>query len=104
MKLYLVEILRYADPGQPQLYGIFNKSKKEIFKIMGEYNDYRGGKYPAYRITEFKLDKKENFENNNKSEIVYVDKSYENDGTKCVPSKCPHFHKKSGMCGVKCKE
>jgi hypothetical protein len=77
MKLYLVEILRYADPKNPQFYGIFNKTKKEIFDIMNQYDEYRGGKYPAYRITEFELDKEENFENNSKAEIVYVNKSYQ---------------------------
>lgn len=76
MKLYLVEILRYADPKESQFFGVFHKSKKQIFKIMKEYNDYRGGKYPAYRLTEFKLDREENFDNNLKKEIVYIDQSY----------------------------
>ena len=51
--IYLVEIIRY---GNVELgvhrYGVFDEFAK-IAPTMAEYNSYRGGKYPAYFVTEF---------------------------------------------------
>ena len=51
--IYLVEIIRY---GNVELgvhrYGVFDDFAK-IAPNMAEYNSYRGGKYPAYFVTEF---------------------------------------------------
>ena len=51
--IYLVEIIRYGDPKLGvHKYGLFNDFSK-INTTMAEYNSYRGGKYPAYFVTEF---------------------------------------------------
>ena len=51
--IYLVEIIRYGDPELGvHRYGLFDDFNK-IKPTMAEYNCYRGGKYPAYFVTEF---------------------------------------------------
>lgn len=50
--LYVVEIIRYGDPKLGvHLFGVFS-NLKGLHERMVEYNSYRGGKYPSYRITE----------------------------------------------------
>ena len=51
--IYFVEIIRYGDVSLgTQAYGVFDDFNK-ILPTMTEYNSYRGGKYPAYFVTEF---------------------------------------------------
>lgn len=54
-KLYLIEVIRY---GSVELgvhyYGITDKFEA-IAEEMYIYNNYRGGKYPEYFVTEFVL-------------------------------------------------
>lgn len=51
--IYLVEAIRYGNPSLGvHRYGIFDDFSK-IAPTMAEYNSYRGGKYPAYFVTEF---------------------------------------------------
>jgi|DEB0MinimDraft_6_1074348.scaffolds.fasta_scaffold02597_14 hypothetical protein len=51
--IYLVEIIRYGNPSLGvHRYGVFDDFAK-IAPTMAEYNSYRGGKYPAYFVTEF---------------------------------------------------
>ena len=50
---YLVEVIRYGNPSLGvNRYGIFDDFAK-IASTMASYNSYRGGKYPAYFVTEF---------------------------------------------------
>jgi len=49
--MYLVEIIRYGSPELGvSVYGVFNDYEL-IHSTMTEYNEYRGGKYPAYYVT-----------------------------------------------------
>jgi len=47
---YLVEIIRYGkDELGVQLFGVFTE-RDIIHETMIDYNNYRGGKYPAYYV------------------------------------------------------
>jgi len=51
--IYLVEVIRYGNPSlRVNRYGVFDDFAK-IAPTMAQYNSYRGGKYPAYFVTEF---------------------------------------------------
>lgn len=51
--IYLVEVIRYGNPSLGvNRYGVFDDFSK-IAPTMAGYNSYRGGKYPAYFVTEF---------------------------------------------------
>jgi len=51
MKMWLVEIVRYGNPELGvSVYGVFDNYEL-IRPTMKEYNNYRGGKYPAYYVT-----------------------------------------------------
>lgn len=50
--MWLVEIIRYGNPELGvSIYGVFDDYEL-IRQTMKEYNIYRGGKYPAYYVTE----------------------------------------------------
>jgi hypothetical protein len=50
--MWLVEIIRYGNPELGvSVYGVFD-CYELIHPTMTEYNQYRGGKYPAYYVTE----------------------------------------------------
>ena len=52
---FLVEIIRYGNEELgTQYYGIFTVFK-DIAPEMRRYNEYRGGKYPAYYVTSLNL-------------------------------------------------
>jgi hypothetical protein len=52
MKYYLVEIIRYGDPKLgTSIFGLFDNYEL-IQPTMFDYNEQRGGKYPAYYVTE----------------------------------------------------
>jgi hypothetical protein len=49
--MYLVEIIRYGNPELGvSVYGVFDNVEL-LHQTMKEYNQYRGGKYPAYYVT-----------------------------------------------------
>jgi hypothetical protein len=51
-KMWLVETIRYGKPEfGVSIFGVFDDFSL-ISQAMKEYNDFRGGKYPAYYITE----------------------------------------------------
>lgn len=51
VSLYVVEICRYGNMSNTQLYGVFDLSIVEVLEHMKKYNKYRGGKYPRVRVT-----------------------------------------------------
>ena len=62
MKLFLVQTIRYGnDDLGVHLHGIFDETV-DIHLMMSQYNSYRGGKYPAYYITELTLNEEELFD------------------------------------------
>lgn len=51
--MWLVEIIRYGHPELGvSIYGVFDDYEL-IHPTMVEYNNFRGGKYPAYYVTYF---------------------------------------------------
>jgi hypothetical protein len=51
MKYFLVEIIRYGDASLgTSIFGIFDDYDL-ILPTMFDYNEQRGGKYPAYYVT-----------------------------------------------------
>jgi hypothetical protein len=66
-KLFLVEIIRYGNPKLGvQPFGVFDDIQN-IHKTMKEYNQYRGGKYPAYYVTECSLNEEESLMHNKRT-------------------------------------
>lgn len=65
--LYLIEILRYGDPTQFQTFTITDSPNK-IEEEMIKYNQYRGGKYPSYYVTEIQMNE---FDLQPKRRILY---------------------------------
>lgn len=51
--VYLIEIFRYGDISKPEIFGIFTDDVN-IHELMSDYNQYRGCKYPSYRVTPIK--------------------------------------------------
>lgn len=50
--VYIVEIIRYGAPELGvQFFGVFD-DLDVVHEKMKEYNEYRGGKYPEYYVTE----------------------------------------------------
>jgi hypothetical protein len=50
-KMWLVEIIRHGNPELGvYIYGVFDDYER-IHSTMTEYNQFRGGKYPAYYVT-----------------------------------------------------
>lgn len=63
-KLYIVHIIRY---GSPELgvyfYGVFD-SMERVHQEMRIHNNYRGGKYPEYYVTETELNPNDQMQEN----------------------------------------
>lgn len=54
-KLYLIEIVRYGDPElSVQTFTITDDFDKIEYEMI-LYNQFRGGKYPAYYVTELNM-------------------------------------------------
>lgn len=65
--VYVIEIIRYGDPKLGvYLYGVFT-TLEGLHEQMVEYNKYRGGKYPSYRVTEVKLNTESPFDTKSKT-------------------------------------
>lgn len=49
--MWVVEVIRYGNPELGiHFYGVFDNYDL-IYPTMKEYNNFRGGKYPAYYVT-----------------------------------------------------
>jgi hypothetical protein len=54
--VYVVEIIRYGDDAQGiHMFGAFTDIDV-LHNTMIEYNNFRGGKYPEYYVTELRVD------------------------------------------------
>ena len=70
--VYLVEAIRYGSEALGVLfYGVFNDLNL-IHTKMSEYNVWRGGKYPVYRVLPMELNPLET-QSNHHSKYMYFD-------------------------------
>lgn len=71
-KLIVVHILRYGDESLGRyFFGVYSNLKNAINSVE-EYNNFRGGKYPAFDYFEVELDKDGAFEYDNEKNLFTI--------------------------------